>query len=44
MVDHVPKPSLAFGAGLHVGDSMLAFNGRVVSAISREELSKLLVP
>lgn len=44
MVSRVEWPSPAFDAGLHVGDSLLAVNGKPISAISREELSKLLAP
>jgi len=44
MVSRVSWPSPAFDAGLHVGDSILAINGKSISAISREELGKLLVP
>jgi predicted metalloprotease with PDZ domain len=44
MVSQVQWPSPAFGAGLHVGDTILAINGMRISGISREELSKLLVP
>ncbi len=44
MISRVSWPSPAFGAGLHVGDSILAINGKPISAISREELGKLLVP
>jgi len=44
MVSRVTWPSPAFDAGLHVGDSILAINGKPVSAIGREELGKLLLP
>jgi C-terminal processing protease CtpA/Prc len=44
MVSRVSWPSPAFDAGLHVGDSILAVDGKPISTISREELSKLLVP
>jgi S1-C subfamily serine protease len=44
MVSEVDWPSPAFDAGLHVGDSILAVNGKPISEISREELGKLLVP
>jgi S1-C subfamily serine protease len=44
MVSEVSWPSPAFDSGLHVGDSILAVNGKPISAISREELGKLLVP
>jgi len=44
MVSRVSWPTPAFDAGLHVGDSILAINGKPISAISREELNKLLVP
>jgi S1-C subfamily serine protease len=44
MVSEVDWPSPAFDAGLHVGDPILAVNGKAMSEISREELGKLLVP
>lgn len=44
MVSEVHWPSPAFDAGLHVGDSILAINGKPMSGISREEFGKLLVP
>jgi S1-C subfamily serine protease len=44
MVSRVSWPSPAFDAGLHVGDSILGINGKPISKISREELSKLLIP
>jgi len=44
MVSRVTWPSPAFDAGLHVGDSILAINGKPIFAISREELGNLLVP
>jgi len=44
MISRVSWPSPAFGTGLHVGDSILAVNGKPISAISREELGGLLVP
>jgi C-terminal processing protease CtpA/Prc len=44
MISRVSWPSPAFGAGLHVGDSIVAVNGKPISAISREELGELLVP
>jgi predicted metalloprotease with PDZ domain len=44
MVSRVSWPSPGFDAGLHVGDSILAVNGKPISAISREELEKLLIP
>jgi C-terminal processing protease CtpA/Prc len=44
MVASVDWPSAAFEAGLHVGDSMVAVNGRLISGMSQEEFGKLLVP
>ena len=44
MISRVEWPSPAFDAGLHVGDSILAINGKPTSATSREDLGKLLVP
>jgi S1-C subfamily serine protease len=44
MVSRVSWPSPAFDAGLHVGDSILAINGKPISMIDREELGKLLLP
>jgi C-terminal processing protease CtpA/Prc len=44
MVSEVHWPSPAFDAGLHVGDAILAINGKPISGISREEFGKLLVP
>lgn len=44
MVSRVSWPSPAFDAGLHVGDSILAINGKPIRMIDREELDRLLVP
>jgi C-terminal processing protease CtpA/Prc len=44
MISRVEWPSPAFDAGLHVGDSIVAVNGKPLSAISREDLGELLVP
>jgi C-terminal processing protease CtpA/Prc len=44
MISRVEWPSPASAAGLHVGDSILAINGKPTSAISQEDLGKFLVP
>lgn len=40
----VDYPSPAFHAGLHVGDLLLAINGKPMEEISREQLADLLSP
>ncbi len=44
MVANVNWPSPAFNAGLHLGDSILAINGKAISDISRQEIAKLSAP
>jgi len=44
IVTGVEYPSPAFGAGLHVGDLILAANGRSIEQITPDQLSDLLNP
>ncbi len=44
VVREVAYPSAAFAAGMHVGDAILAVNGRPVKQITREPMEETLYP